>query len=160
MKSGPVTGPPPVDRGRTGSKHHLIVEAPGIPLATTTTGGNRDDVTRPVPLIQAVPPMHGKRGRPLRRPKYLYADRGYDHEVCRDTVRRFRITPHIARHGSGHGFGLGVHRWVVEGAIALLHRFRRLRSRWEIRDDIRHAFGTLGCAASCRRRLRTALCRE
>ncbi|MFC7263329.1 hypothetical protein [Streptomyces lutosisoli] len=48
----------------------------------------------------------------------------------------------------------------MEGAIALLHWFRRLRIRWEIRDDIHHAFVTLGCAVICRRRLRTALCRE
>jgi hypothetical protein len=34
----------------------------------------------------------------------------------------------------------GVHRWVVKGAIALLHWFRRLRIRWEIRDDIHQAF--------------------
>ncbi|MGW6144148.1 transposase [Streptomyces sp. NPDC055140] len=32
--------------------------------------------------------------------------------------------------------------------------------RWEIRDDIHHAFVTLGCAVICWRRLRTALCRE
>ena len=31
-----------------------------------------------------------------------------------------------------HGSGLGVCRWVVEGALALLHWFRRLRIRWEI----------------------------
>ncbi|WP_408996956.1 IS5 family transposase [Streptomyces ipomoeae] len=140
MKGGPTTGPSPVDRGKAGSKHHLIVEAHGIPL------------------IQAVPPIRGKRGRPLRRPKHLYADRGYDHEAYRDKVRRFRITPHLARRGTGHGSGLGVYRWVVEGAIALLHWFRRLRTRWEIRDDIHHAFVTLGCAVICRRRLRTALC--
>ncbi|BAC68392.1 putative IS5 family ISBce20-like transposase [Streptomyces avermitilis MA-4680 = NBRC 14893] len=53
-----------------------------------------------------------------------------------------------------------MYRWVAEGAIALLHWFRRLRIRWEIRDDIHHAFVTLGCAVICRRRLRTALCRE
>ena len=33
MKGGPATGPPPVDRGKTGSKHHLMVEAYGLPLA-------------------------------------------------------------------------------------------------------------------------------
>jgi hypothetical protein len=54
----------------------------------------------------------------------------------------------IARRGTEHGSGLGVHRWVVEGVIAPLHWFRRLRSRREIRDDIHHAFATLGCAAS------------
>lgn len=39
------------------------------PLATITTGGDRNDVTRLIPLIQAVAPIRGKRGRPLRRPK-------------------------------------------------------------------------------------------
>ncbi|MYT28954.1 hypothetical protein [Streptomyces sp. MspMP-M5] len=48
----------------------------------------------------------------------------------------------------------------MEGAIALLHWFRRLRTRWEIRDDIHHAFVTLGRAVICWRRLRTVLCRE
>jgi hypothetical protein len=52
MKGGPATGPSPVDRGETGSKHHLIVEAHGIPLAAITTGGNRNDVTQLIPLIQ------------------------------------------------------------------------------------------------------------
>ncbi|MFI7020362.1 IS5 family transposase [Streptomyces sp. NPDC050164] len=157
MKGGAATGPSPVDRGNTGSKHHVIVEAHGIPLAATLTGGNRNDVTQLIPLIRAVPPIRGKRGQPLRRPKHLYADRGYDHESYREQVRRFEITPHIARRGIEHGSGLGVHRWVVEGAIALLHWFRRLRIRWEIRDDVHQVFITLGCAVICWRRLRTPL---
>jgi hypothetical protein len=45
----------------------------------------------------------------------------------------------------------------VEGAIALLHWFRRLRIRWEIRDDTHEAFLTLGCAIICWRRLMTSL---
>jgi hypothetical protein len=36
----------------------------------------------------------------------------------------------------------------------LLRWFRRLRIRWEIRDDIHLAFVTLGCAIICWRRLR------
>jgi hypothetical protein len=55
MKGGSATGPSPVDRGKAGSQHHLIVKAHGIPLAAITTGGNRNDVTRLIPLIQAVP---------------------------------------------------------------------------------------------------------
>ena len=50
-----------------------------------------------------------------------------------------RASPVIARRYTGHGSGLGVHRWVVEQSIALLHWFRRLRIRWEIRDDIDEA---------------------
>ena len=124
----------------------------GIPLAAITTGGNRNDVTQLLPLIGAIPPVRGLRGRP-RRPRHLYADRGYDHETYRDQVRALQITPHIARRGTEHGSQLGVYRRVVEGAIALLHWFRRLRIRWEIRDDIHHAFVTLGCAIICWRRL-------
>lgn len=72
------------------------------------------------PATGPSPVDRGKRGQPLRRPRYLYADRGYDHEVYRDKVRRFQITSHLARRGTGHSSGLGVYRWVVEGAIAQL----------------------------------------
>jgi transposase len=44
--SRPKTGPSPVDRARPGSKHHVITEAHGIPLALSLTGGNRNDVTQ------------------------------------------------------------------------------------------------------------------
>lgn len=158
MKGGPATGRSPVDRGKSGSKHHLIVEGHGIPLAAITTGGNRNDVTQLLPLIQAVPPVRGARGRPRQRPERVYADRGYDHDKYRRKVREMGITPLIARRGTEHGSGLGVHRWVVEAAFALLHWFRRLRIRWEIRDDIHQAFLTLGCAIICWRRLRSRLC--
>ena len=67
MKGGAATGPSPVDRGKTGSKHHVIVEAHGIPLATILTGGNRNDVTQLLPLIEAVPPATA----PVRRPPDL-----------------------------------------------------------------------------------------
>jgi hypothetical protein len=30
---GALTGPSPVDGARTGSKHHLLVDAHGVPLA-------------------------------------------------------------------------------------------------------------------------------
>ena len=67
-KGGSATGPSPVDRARTGSKHHLLVDATGIPLAWTLTGGNRNDVTQLIPLVDRVPPVRGKVGRPRRRP--------------------------------------------------------------------------------------------
>jgi len=149
----PKTGPSPVDRAKTGSKHHVITEGTGIPLAVKLTGGNRHDVTQLLPLIEAIPPVRGKRGRPRRRPDELYADRAYDYDVYRDQIRAKGITPHIAKRGTEHGSGLGVHRWVVEQTIALLHWFRRLRIRWEIRDDIHEAFMSLACSIICYRRL-------
>ena len=106
------------------------------------------------PADSAVPPIRGERGRPRRRRDLGYADRGYDHDKYRRQARELGITPAIARRGTDHGSGLGVYRWVVEAAFALLRWFRRLRICWEIRDDIHEAFRTLGCAVICWRRLR------
>ena len=64
VKGGPKTGPSPVDRAKPGSKHHVITEGHGIPLAVSLTGGNRNDVTQLMPLVQAIPPVRGRRGRP------------------------------------------------------------------------------------------------
>src|SRR5947208_1318989 len=82
-KGGSETGPSPVDRARNGSKHHLLVAATGIPLAWKLTGGNRHDVTQLIPLLERIPPVRGKVGRPRRRPECVLADRGYDHDKYR-----------------------------------------------------------------------------
>ncbi|MFI8386112.1 transposase [Streptomyces sp. NPDC085540] len=45
----PRSGPSPVDQVRPGSKHHVLVDGQGIPLAVSLTGGNRNDVTQLMP---------------------------------------------------------------------------------------------------------------
>lgn len=143
----------PVGRGRTGSKHHLITDATGIPITATLTGGNRDDVTQLIPLPQAVPSVRGKRGRPRRRPDAVPAVRGYDHDKRRRMLGDFGVKPLFARCGTEHGSGLGTQRGVGERVLAHLHWFRRLRMRWDIRDDVHEAFLTQGRALICWRRL-------
>ncbi|MFJ8848748.1 IS5 family transposase [Streptomyces cyaneofuscatus] len=144
-KRGLQTGPSPVDRGRAGSKHHLITDGHGTPLAVVLTGGNRNDVTQLMPLLDAVPPVRGRPGRPRHKPQSVFADRGYDHDTYRDQVRARLILPVIARRGTAHGSGLGAYRWVVERTFAWLHGFKRLRVRWERRADIHEAFLKLAC---------------
>jgi transposase len=61
-KGGGKAGRSPVDRGRTGSKHHLITDATGIPLAVPLTGGNRNGVTQLIPLLEAVRPVRAASG--------------------------------------------------------------------------------------------------
>jgi transposase len=152
-KGGSETGPSPVDRARNGSKHHLLVDATGIPLAWTVTGGNRNDVTQLIPLVDRVPPVRGKVGRPRRRPERVTADRGYDHDKYRRELRRRRIQPEIARRQTEHGSGLGRYRWVVERTFAWLHQFKRLLVRYDRRHEIHEAFLALGCCLICYRRL-------
>jgi transposase len=101
--------------------------------------------------------VRGHVGRPLRRPRKLLADRGYDHDCYRREVRKRGITPQIARRGTPHGSGLGVQRWVVERTIAWLHGFRRLLVRYERRADMHEAFLDLACCLICFRRLRAPI---
>ena len=88
-----------MDRARTGSKHHVVTDGKGIPLAVSLTGGNRHDVTQLLPLIEAIPPVRGRRGRPRWRPVKVFADRAYDHDKYRKQVRAKGIRPVIARRG-------------------------------------------------------------
>lgn len=132
----------------------MITEGGGIPLATALTAGNTNDVTQLLPLVEAVPPVRGRRGRPRRRPDTLYADRAYDSAGHRDRLRDMGIDPRIARRGADHGSGLGVVRWVVERTIAWYHGMRRLRVRWERRDDIHEAFLGLASCIICFRHIK------
>src|SRR3954464_4946976 len=117
-KGGSATGPSPVDRGRRGSKHHLLVDASGLPLAWTLTGGNRNDVTQLIPLVDPAPAVAGRVGRPRRRPDRLSADRGYDHDKYRRLLWQRGIKPEIARRQTEDGSGLGRYRRVVERSFA------------------------------------------
>ncbi|GLW73736.1 hypothetical protein Kpho02_60340 [Kitasatospora phosalacinea] len=145
-----------MDRGRPGSKHHLIVDRNGTPLAVTLTGGNRHDVTQLLPLLDAIPRIRGLRGRPRHRPRRLFADRGYDYDKYRRILRHRGITPRIARRGVAHGSGLGKTRWVVERTFAWLHQFKRLRIRYERHADLHLGLLQLACSIICLRRLRSS----
>jgi transposase len=141
--------PSPVDRSRSGSKHHLITCGRGTPLACLLTGGNRNDISQLVPLVDAIPPVRGRRGRPRQRPRSLYGDRAYHSRGGRGELRRRHIQAKIAWPKSAHGSGLGTKRWVVERTIAWLHQYRRVRIRYEHRDDIHEAFLAIGCSLIC-----------
>lgn len=146
---GEKTGPNPTDRAKAGSKHHIIADAQGIPLVTRLTSANTNDVTQLIPLVETIPPVGGKPGRPRRRPKRVQGGRGYDSEAHRQTLRKCGITPVIAKRNTPHGSGLGVHRWVVERTVAWLPQYRRLRIRYERRPEIHEAFLSLGCILIC-----------
>ena len=158
VKGGEHTGPNPTDRARAGSKHHLITDATGLPLAVGLTGANTHDVTQLLPLVDAIPPVRGKPGRPRRRPDGVLADRAYDSAAHRQALRVRHIEPWLAQRRVEHGSGLGRYRWVVERTFAWLHQFRRLRIRFERYAHIHQAFLSLGCALICWRALKLSFC--
>ena len=147
-----MTGANPVDRGKAGSKYHLLVDATGIPLAVGLSAANTHDSLLLEPLVDAVPAVIGPRGRPgrpRRRPAKLHADKGYDYPGCRRVLRRRGISPRIARRGVESSQRLGRQRWKVERSLAWLLANRRLTVRYERRADILTAFLHLACALVC-----------
>jgi transposase len=116
--TGQKTGPNPIDKVKAGSKHHLMTDGRGIPLATILTGANAHDVTQRVPLVEAIPSVRGKVGHPRRRPERVQGDHGYDSEPHRQILHRLGIQPVLAKRNTPHGSGLGKYRWVVDAPCA------------------------------------------
>jgi transposase len=85
---GEKTGKNPVDRSKLGSKHHLLVEGQGIPLSMSLTGANRHDITQLMALVESIPAVRGRRGRPRQKPKKLQGDRAYDSEPHRRALKK------------------------------------------------------------------------
>lgn len=85
---GEKTGKSPVDRSKLGSKHHLLVEGRGVPLAVSLTGANRHDIAQLLTLVESLPRVRGKRGRPRQKPKRVQGDRAYDSEPHRRALKK------------------------------------------------------------------------
>jgi transposase len=73
-RGGPLTGPNPTDRGKAGTKRHVVVDRQGIPLAVKVTAANDHDGPTFEPLLDSVPPVRGRLGRPRRRPEKVHAE--------------------------------------------------------------------------------------
>jgi transposase len=110
-------------------------------------------VTQLLPLLDRIPHVAGRPGRPRHRPALLLADRGYDYDKYRRLLRERGIAHRIARRQTKHGSGLGRQRWVVERTFAWLHQFRRLATCYERRHDLHQALLGIGCCLICWRRL-------
>lgn len=135
-----------------------MTDAAGTPLAALVTGANVPDVTQLDVMVDAIPPVRGKRGAPRRRPDAVQSDRGYRSHRNRISMWIRGIEPIIPEYDAPHGSGLGVTRWVVERTIAWLHQYRRLRIRYERTGEIHQAFLSIGCSLICFNKLKPLLC--
>jgi len=148
-EGGEDTGPNPTDRGKSGSKHHVLTDAHGIPLAATVTAANVNEVTQVFQVLTRMPAVGGKPGPKRQKPERLQGDRGYDSEPVRRLLRWLGITPVLAKRDTEHGSGLGVFRWFVERTISWLHSFGRLRRRLDRHTELQEAFLQMACALIC-----------
>ena len=119
-KGGELTGPNPTDRGKAGSKYHILCDANGLPLHAMLSAANTHDSKLFEPLLETNPAVRGRRGRrgrPRRRPDKVHADKGYDFRRCRQYLHRRGIKVQIARRGMERGVGLAIAAAVEPVAV-------------------------------------------
>ena len=121
-RGGELTGPNPTDRGKAGTKYHVVVATDGIPLGVIPSAANVHD-TRLFPhLLRLAQVVCAAIGR-------LYADAAYDSADNRALCQQDGIQPPIREGGEPHGSGLGSVRCVVEHGCAWLLANKRLDRR-------------------------------
>src|SRR2546421_7358428 len=119
---GELTGQNPVDRGKPGSKLHVLCDRRGLPLAVLVSAANTHDSHLLLPLLDAYAPIRSRRGRPRHRPDKLHADKAYDQPVLRREGPRPGIGVRIARKRIGASTPLGRPPWVVQASLSWLLR--------------------------------------
>ena len=132
---GEETGRNPTDRGKSGSKIHLLVDRRGAPLAVYVSAANRHDKCSLQDLVFSVV---------VDRPdseQHLCLDRGYDYADIWDFLELEHYESHI-KHRRRRGEpkidpcpipGETQHparRWVVERTFSWLAKRRSIRTRW------------------------------
>ena len=132
---GEKTGPNPTDRGKSGTKRHLLVDGRGVPLSVHLTGASRHD-------IKGLPALLGE-GMLVERPEptdqakqHLCLDKAYAAKETDERLRRMKLIGHVKQPGEVSEPGVGepvypARRWKVERSISWLNNMRKLRVRWE-----------------------------
>ena len=147
---GEGTGPNPTDRGKSGTKRHLLTEGHGLPVGLVVTGANRNDMTQ----VEAV--LDARAVVSFEAEQHLCADKGYDYDSVRSALSASGYVSHILSRGQERVAlklpGYRARRWVVEAAHSWLNRFRRLLVRWEKKADDYAALLHLACAVIVWRR--------
>ncbi len=146
VERGDLTGPNPVDRGKKGSKIHLITERTGPPLSIGISGANLHDSQALEPLVRGIPPRPPptqagqaprRQGLRLRPPEAMTA-RPRHHPPKRPPRRRIL---HTARPT----------RWTIERPMSWLAGCRRLHRRYERKADRFLTFTGIACTLICYR---------
>ena len=142
-----------MDRGKPGSKIHVLSGRAGLPLSLALSAANTSDAFALQPLVRAIPAIRSRRGIAVRKPGKLHADKAYDQADLRAWVRGRGIAVRIARKGIEVSDRLGRHRWVIERTVAWLTGYRRLPLRYELNASHFLGFLTLAATITCYKKL-------
>jgi transposase len=137
-RGGELTGPNPTDRGKAGTKYHVVVATDGLPLGAVPSAANVHDTCLFPHLLRLAQVVCAAIGR-------LYADAGYASAANRQLCLQDGIQPCIRQVGAPHGSGLGAVRCVVEHGCAWLLANKRLDRRQDRLGRVILALLTAAC---------------
>ena len=147
---GSATGRNPTDRGKSGSKVHLLVDERGAPLAIFITGANQHDKWSADDLI-----VHIVAKRPNRE-QHFCADKGYDYEDVHQFVGLHNYIEHIKHRRRRNEpkeecplpgeKSFPARRWVVERTFGWLAKRRSIATRWCKKPENWLAFVHMACS--------------
>jgi hypothetical protein len=120
-----------------------------VPLVIHTAPANASDYKLVSPVVGGFPEIAGKPGRPRKYPDIIYADRGYDSEAIRQSLRSQGFKLVIVRRGTDHGSSLRRIRGVVERTVSWFKGLRRFRIRYERTEDVQDAWSRLAALFLC-----------
>ena len=131
---GEQTGPNPTDRGKSGTKRHLLTDTNGLPISLLVTGANVHDKTQAEALLTAMPFLP-----PLPvddHELHFCAHKGYDSADVRSAIGLLGYQDHIKSrgqeyHASQDQPGYRARGWVCERTHSWMNRYRVLLVRWE-----------------------------
>lgn len=147
-----MVGPNPTDRGKLGTKRHILTDQKGIPLSVIITSANAHDMKATTNTLDNLVVK-----RPLKQQNHLCLDKGYNFpEIEGESIKR-KYIPHI-RHRGEEAKGLikarySPKRWVVERTNSWHNRFRKLLVRYEKKSENYLALVSLACCIIVFRRI-------
>src|ERR1700756_4972850 len=155
-----ATGRNPTDRGKSGTKRHLLTDGRGLRLSVALTGANRHDMKMLGTLLDGCVVAAPEADRGVER--HLCLDRGYDYAKCRDAAATRGYTAHIPAKASaltplpppGDPERHSPRGGVVEVSHSWFNRFRRVLVRWEKRASLYLGFVQLAASLIIYRKLR------
>ena len=103
-----------MDRGKPGSKMHVLSDANGLPLLVGVSAANTHDSLTLKPMVTGHQTRHDPHHGRYFKPQRLHADKAYDIPHLRRWLRGKRIGVRIARKGVDSSERLGRRRWVID----------------------------------------------
>lgn len=136
----------------------LATDKQGIPLTGILSSASDSEYNLLFPTIDTIS-IEKRPNHPIKKPKILIADKGYDAKWIRDKLRRKGITPYIPKRRKKGEIEEPKYnnrirpfyqtRWIIERTFSWLGNYRRVLIRWEKYLSTYQGFFHLACIMLC-----------